>query len=296
MTRPGAVLVTGSSSGIGRATALALVKAGFRVFAGVRRPEDGEALRKAAGEGLVPVQIDVVDPGSIAAAVDQVRGEVGDAGLGGLVNNAGIGLSGPLEFLPLPALRQQFEVNVLGQIAVIQAFLPLLRQARGRIVNLGSIGDRLSIPFGGALCGSKSAFAAINDSLRLELAPFGIHVCLIEPGSIATPAVDKTLGDPEGFFRRVAPEARVRYGELFRGFTRRALERERHGSPPEVVARAVVRVLTAAHPPARTLVGKGARALATLAWLLPPSLLDRVRKRAMGLPSGFGVLAGGSGG
>jgi NAD(P)-dependent dehydrogenase (short-subunit alcohol dehydrogenase family) len=290
MTNRGAVLVTGTSSGIGRATAQALVKAGFRVFAGVRKPEDGEALRREAGEGIVPTRMDLTDPASIAAAVEQVQAQVGSSGLAGVVNNAGIGLSGPLELLPLRALRQQFEVNVLGQVAVIQAFLPLLRLGRGRIVNIGSIGDRLSIPFGGALCGSKSAFAAMTDSLRLELAPFGIRVCLIEPGAIATPAVDKTLGDPDAVFREAGAEAAQRYRAVFHRFTERAQARERSGSPPEVVAQAVLHALTARRPPARTLVGKGSRVLATLAWLLPPVLLDRVRGRALGLP-GFGALA-----
>lgn len=294
MADRGAVLVTGTSSGIGRATAFALVSAGYRVFAGVRRREDGEALQQAAGAALTPVRIDVVDEDSIRTAAAEVDRSTGGGGLAGIVNNAGIGLTGPLEFIAVEALRHQFEVNVLGQIAVTQAFLPQIHKAHGRIVNIGSVGDRLSMPFGSALCGSKSAFAAMSDSLRLELAPFGIRVCLIEPGSIATPAVDKTLGDPDGFFRRAPPEAASRYGELFHRFTRRAIERERHGSPPEVVAQAVVRVLTSRNPPPRLLVGKDARVLATLAWLLPPRVLDAVRKRVFGLPSGFGALESGA--
>ena len=160
MSECGAVLVTGTSSGIGRATARVLVEAGFRVFASVRKPEDGAALQRELGERLRPVRMDVIDPGSIQSAVTEIEREVGEAGLAGLVNNAGIGLSGPLELLPLDELRKQFEVNVLGQIAVTQLFLPLLRRRRGRIVNIGSVGDRLSIPFGSALCGSKSAFAS----------------------------------------------------------------------------------------------------------------------------------------
>ena len=295
MSECGAVLVTGTSSGIGRATARVLVEAGFRVFASVRKPEDGAALQRELGERLRPVRMDVIDPGSIQSAVTEIEREVGEAGLAGLVNNAGIGLSGPLELLPLDELRKQFEVNVLGQIAVTQAALPLLRRRRGRIVNIGSVGDRLSIPFGSALCGSKSAFAAMSDSLRLELAPFGIHVCLIEPGAIATPAVDKTLGDPERPFRDVSPEAASRYRTLFHGFTEGAIARERRGSPPEVVAHAVLEALTARRPRAKTLVGKDSRMLATLAWLLPTPMLDRVRQRVLGFPSSFGALADGQG-
>jgi NAD(P)-dependent dehydrogenase (short-subunit alcohol dehydrogenase family) len=284
------VLVTGASSGIGHAIALTLDRHGFQVFASVRRSEDGDALRRVASERLMPVALDVTDPQSIARAVAAVDAAVGPAGLQGLVNNAGIGIPGPVEYLPLADLRLQFEVNVFGQIAVIQACLPLLRRAQGRIVNLGSVGDRITIPFGGALTASKSAFASLTDALRLELHPWGLHVCLIEPGSIVTPAIDKVLGDSERIVRRLSPEGAQRYADMFRTFTRRAIARERQGSSPQVVADIVVAALTAARPRTRYPVGKDARLLTVLPRLLPDRVLDQMRLRLFGMPATFGAL------
>jgi NAD(P)-dependent dehydrogenase (short-subunit alcohol dehydrogenase family) len=292
MTTPDsrAVVVTGTSSGIGRACALLLIRNGFTVFAGVRKAADGDSLRKEAGERLVPLQIDVTDHEGVAAAARLTAITLRERGqsLYALVNNAGIGVSAPLEFQPLDDIRRSFEVNVLGQIAVTQAFLPLLRETRGRIVNICSIGDRIAIPFGGTLNGSKSAFAMMSESLRLELRPWGMHVVIIDPGAITTPAVDKTLGDPEGMLRRMSPDAERLYGQFFRGFIERAGARERNGSPPDVVAEAVLSALRDAHPHRRYIVGKGARVLATLPKILPAPLLDRVRMKIFGMPTRFG--------
>ncbi|HEY2747162.1 MAG TPA: SDR family NAD(P)-dependent oxidoreductase, partial [Polyangia bacterium] len=223
------VVVTGASSGIGRASAERLVRAGFVVFAGVRKPLDAERLRRENGDRIFPLELDVTDGDEIAAAVAVVRARVGGLGLHGLVNNAGIGLTGPLEYMALDELRRQFEVNVFGQIAVTQAFLPLLHAARGRIVNMGSVGGHIAIPFGGALSASKSAFGLLSDALRLELHSSGIAVSIIEPGAIATPAVDKTLGDPDAAVRALPPQGAAQYGEMLREFMRRGAERERHG-------------------------------------------------------------------
>src|SRR5439155_3574156 len=140
------IVITGASTGIGRACALRLDRMGFRVFAGVRKTEDGEALKQQASERLTPVVIDVTDVASIARAAEMVAAEVGEAGLAGLVNDAGIAVAGPLEFIPIEELRKQLEVNVIGQIAVTQVFLPLLRKGHGRIVNMGSISGRLAVP------------------------------------------------------------------------------------------------------------------------------------------------------
>jgi NAD(P)-dependent dehydrogenase (short-subunit alcohol dehydrogenase family) len=293
-----AVVVTGTSSGIGRACALRLTHEGFTVFASVRKPSDATALRAEAGERLLPLQLDVTDHTSVAAAAREAaeqmrtRGEV----LAGLVNNAGIGLFGPLEYLPLEDIRRILEVNVLGQIAVTQAFLPLLRTGHGRIVNIGSVGDRIAIPFGGALNGTKSAFASMSDTLRMELRPWGIHVVIIEPGSIATAAVDKTLGDPEAMLRRMGLEAERHYGRQFRRFVARTVARERRGSPPEVVADAVLRALRDRRPRRRYPVGKDAALLVMLPRLVPDRLLDRLRLRLLGLPTRFGALAAKEGG
>jgi NAD(P)-dependent dehydrogenase (short-subunit alcohol dehydrogenase family) len=288
-----AVVVTGTSSGIGRACALLLARQGFTVFAGVRKPADGEALQKDGGERVIPIQIDVTDHAAVTAAAKTVavtlksRGET----LFALVNNAGIGLAAPLEFQPLADIKQAFEINVVGQIAVTQAFLPLLRESRGRVVNICSVGDRIAIPFGAALNGSKAAFALMSESLRLELRPFGMHVVIIDPGAITTPAVDKTLGDPDVLLARMAPDASRLYGTFFRSFLARAGKRERNGSPPTVVADAVLAAVRDAHPRRRYIVGKGARTLATLPRVLPAPLLDRLRMKIFGMPTRFGDAA-----
>ena len=179
----GGVVVTGASSGIGEATALRLANAGFAVFAGVRREEDAEALRL---RGVRPVRLDVRDAAQVAAAAQEVRGALGPAGLVALVNNAGVVVPGPLEFVPLDKLRGQFEVNVIGQVAVIQAFLPLLRETRGRIVNISSIDGRIATPLLGPYVASKFALEGLSDALRRELRPWGIQITLIEPGAIKT--------------------------------------------------------------------------------------------------------------
>ena len=285
-----AVVVTGTSSGIGRACALLLARQGFTVFAGVRKTSDGDALRKDGGDRVIPVQLDVTDHDAVAAAARTVASAMRSRGesLHALVNNAGIGVSAPLEFQPLADIQKSFEINVVGQIAVTQAFLPLLRETRGRIVNICSVGDRIAIPFGGSLNGSKSAFAMMSESLRLELRPWGMYVVIIDPGAIMTPAVDKTLGDPDGMLRRMSPDAERLYGKYFREFTTRATERERNGSPPEVVATAVLDALCDEHPRRRYVVGKGARTLATLPRVLPAPLLDRLRMKIFGMPTRFG--------
>lgn len=283
-----AVVVTGASSGIGRACALELAQAGFRVFASVRQDKDAAALRQAASEHLSPVKLDVTDEDSIVAAVAAVSQAVGTAGLAGLVNNAGVGVPGPLELIPVDDLRRQFEINVHGQVRVTQAFLPLLRQARGRIINIGSVGGQITIPFGGALCASKYAMEAINDALRMELHPWGIHVVLVAPAGIATPAVDRLLQDGEAAIQRFSAEGRQHYEQSFRSFLTAAVAREKKGSPPEVVARTVLKALTARKPRTRYPVGADAIPLTWLPRLLPTRWLDRIRFKLFGLPRDFG--------
>ena len=286
------VVVTGASSGIGRACALALDNSGFLVFAGVRKAEDAVLLRQAGSPRLTPIILDVTDAASIVLAVTAVTELLGNDSLTGLVNNAGVGLFGPLEYLSLDDMRQQFEINVFGQMAVTQAFLPLLRLAQGRIINMGSVGGRFALPFGGPLCASKSAFASLTESLRLELSPWGIRVCLIEPASIATPAVDKIGLQSEAMLEHLPPQGREHYGALVRGFVKRAMRREQKGSPPEAVAKVVVDALTAKKPKARYAVGADARLILTLTQWLPVPMLDKVRLRLFGMPARFGALAG----
>lgn len=287
------VVITGASSGIGLSSVSRMVQSGWRVFATVRKPQDGDRLRSDFGTSVTPVIMDVSDRVSVTKSAEQVESQLDGFGLDGLVNVAGVGKVAPVEYMTQKALLEIFDINVFGQIAVIQAFLPLLRKARGRIVNISSVGAHIAIPFGSLINASKSALGIFSDTLRLELHPFGVLVSAVEPGAIKTPAVDKTLGDVEGVIRNLPPNGQAQYGEILRGFARRAYEREMNGSSPQVVARAVHHALTATRPRTRYRVGKHATLLAALATLLPDGLLDVIRFRITGRPSGLGVLASG---
>jgi NAD(P)-dependent dehydrogenase (short-subunit alcohol dehydrogenase family) len=269
--------VTGASTGIGRASALRLAGHGHRVFAGVRKESDGVDLVEAAAGQLEPVILDVTDEGSIEAAAKIVGESLGDAGLSGLVNNAGIAVSGPLEYLPIAELRKQLEVNVVGQIAVTQAFLPLIRRGGGRIVNIGSVAGRApSAPLLGPYAASKMAMEALTDSLRTELMRWDIHVSIIEPGAIATPIWDKSGGDFDSLTSGMSEEAIERYGRLIESGRRIAAAQGRKGSPPDKVAAAVEHALTSKRPKARYLIGRDAWARAHVETLLPDKARDRV--------------------
>lgn len=213
----GAVLVTGASSGMGKACALRLDQEGYTVFAGVRKECDAHMLKQVASSRLIPVILDVTDERTIAEAFQLIRETVGPSGLVGLVNNAGVGVTAPIELVPLEELRRQFDINVIGQVAVIQAFLPLIRAAHGRIINISSVGGETTIHFGGPLCASKYALESINDALRMELHPWGIYVALVVPGSIHTPAVDKLVQDSEAMlntFPQKGPGAMLQHTVL----------------------------------------------------------------------------------
>jgi NAD(P)-dependent dehydrogenase (short-subunit alcohol dehydrogenase family) len=233
---------------------------------------------------LVPVLIDVTDHGTIAAARADVERTAGVDGLDGLVNNAGVAVAAPLEYVPIDELRRQFEVNVTGQIAVTQAFLPLLRQARGRVVFMGSIGGRMSVPFLAPYCASKFALEAIADSMRVELQPWGIHVALIEPGSIATPIWDKSGTAADAIREKLPLSAMEHYGEAIAAMRHAAAETGRRGIPADAVARAVEHALTAERPRTRYLVGRDARIRGVLAAFIPDRIRDRLVTAAMKLP------------
>jgi NAD(P)-dependent dehydrogenase (short-subunit alcohol dehydrogenase family) len=283
-TRPH-VLVTGASSGIGRSSALHLAARGQHVYAGVRTPADGTSLTRSTAGEITPLLLDVTDGTQLAAAADTVTSHVANDGLDGLVNNAGIGVFGPLELMPLEQIRRLLEVNITGQLAVTQAFLPLLRQARGRIVMIGSIGTRFTPPFVGPLAMSKSAIATMDEALRQELAPWGIRVVLIEPASIRTAAVAKLHSDAAEVMSQATPAQRALYQDAFRQLVDAFALQHRHGSPPEAAAQAVARALAAPRPRARYLVGKHARQMAFLAAAFPAPVLDRLRRKRAHQPA-----------
>jgi NAD(P)-dependent dehydrogenase (short-subunit alcohol dehydrogenase family) len=271
----GTVLVTGASTGIGEATAVHLEGLGFDAVAAVRREDDAQRLRR---QGLRAIKLDVTDPGSIASA----RKELGDAPLAGLVNNAGIAVAGPVEFLPLDHLRLQLEVNLVGQVAVTQAFLPALRQARGRIVFTSSIGGRVALPLVSPYSASKFALEAIADSLRRELHGQGVQVILIEPGGVRTPIWRKGNEVADELLERMPPEAEQLYGKLIAGLRRETRKIEQKtGIEPGAVAEVIGRAMTARRPRTRYLVGTDAKIRAPLAKVLPDRAMDSLIVRSL---------------
>jgi NAD(P)-dependent dehydrogenase (short-subunit alcohol dehydrogenase family) len=274
----GAVVITGASTGIGRACALELDSRGFHVFAGVRQEAAARDLRDER-PSLDPISIDVTDAESIAAARERVTEAVGAKGLAGLVNNAGIAVPGPLEHLPIDEFRRQMEVNLVGQVAVTQAFLPLLRTATGRIVNIGSIGGRVALPLLGPYAASKHAIEGLSDSLRRELRPWGIQVSIVRPGPIATEIWDRGSTTADELLERT-PEAAVHYGPAIERARAFAAQRTREAVPPSAVAEVVAHALTADKPRTRYLVGPQARLLASLRAILPDRWFDALLERA----------------
>jgi NAD(P)-dependent dehydrogenase (short-subunit alcohol dehydrogenase family) len=283
MADKGAVVITGASTGIGEACALHLDKLGYRVFAGIRKSADGESLRRRASERLVPLRLDVSDETEVALAAGNVMEALSGGGLAGLINNAGIVVAGMMEFLPLDSLRRQLEVNVVGQIAVTQAFLPSLRKARGRIVNISSVSGLISTPFTGAYCASKFALEALTDALRMELLPWKMHVSTIEPGFIQTPIVSKSVAAARQLREQFPAEALQLYGRAMKAVTI-ATEREAaKGSSTEVVTKAVVHALTARRPRTRYVVGPQSGLQIGLFRALPDRWRDSLILQKLGL-------------
>lgn len=246
------VLITGASTGIGAAAAERMKAAGWVVFAAARKDEDLERLR---GDGFEALKLDVMDPDSIAAA----RASLDERGLHGLVNNAGVAVSAPIEFVPLDELRQQLEVNLVGQVAVIQAFMPNLREAKGRIVNVSSIGGRMALPLVGPYAASKFGLEAVSDSLRRELKPWGMHVSVIEPGAVKTPIWEKGVETANRIEEAMGERGRKLYGKLADRMREETAKVSERGVEPDEVAKAIERALTAPKPKLRYVVGKDAK-------------------------------------
>jgi NAD(P)-dependent dehydrogenase (short-subunit alcohol dehydrogenase family) len=275
------ILITGSSTGIGQASALHLDRLGHQVYAGVRRESDGEQLRSKASDRLSPVIIDVTDQATIDAAAKRVESEVGR--LDGLVNNAGVGRGGPIEFIELEEWRDQFEVNVFGQVAVTKTMLPLIRKSEGgRIVFIGSIGGRVSTQSLGPYNASKHAIEAIGDSLRQELYPWGIEVAIVEPGAIRTPMWAKANDTVERLEREYPSDARQLYSSHIEGAKKALAFQEKNAVPAEKVAKAVEHALLSSRPRTRYLVGRDAHLMAVMRSVLPDRALDAMVRRISG--------------
>jgi NAD(P)-dependent dehydrogenase (short-subunit alcohol dehydrogenase family) len=280
MSESRSVLVTGASTGIGEACARHLDTAGFRVFGGVRKAKDAARLRE--GSAITPVTLDVTDAASIRRAAREVDKALQGQPLHGLVNNAGIAVAAPLEYVPIEDLRLQFEVNVIGVVAVTQALLPALRRGAGRIVVIGSVAGRMSNAMLGPYAASKFAVEALCDAWRAELAPWSIEVSLVEPGEVATPIWDKGLEAADRLVTRMPPEALQRYGAVVDAVRRAAEKAAKNGASPASVADVVHDALTATQPQTRYLVGRDAKVRAWVA-LLPDRWRDNLVRRALGL-------------
>jgi NAD(P)-dependent dehydrogenase (short-subunit alcohol dehydrogenase family) len=268
------ILISGASTGIGRASAVHLARTGHSVWAGVRTQKSFDEMTKLNVQNLKPIFLDVCDEKSIAACVSQVTKEAGV--LHGLVNNAGIAVGGPVEGVTMEEWRYQFEVNVFGQIRVTQLCLPLLRQTKGRIVNTSSIAGRLASPFMGPYSASKFAFEAVSDSLRREVRRQGIYVSVVEPGPIDTPIWEKSLETSKKSVSKYPAEIQEVYGRSMVRFQERVATAEKRSSPVKVVVRAIEHALTARRPRTRYPVGRGIKLMALLANTMPDKVLDQL--------------------
>jgi NAD(P)-dependent dehydrogenase (short-subunit alcohol dehydrogenase family) len=275
------IVVTGASTGIGAACARYLDEKGFHVFGSVRKQADADRIAALGSSRLEPLFLDVTEADSIEKAEQAVESRLEGAGLAGLVNNAGISLDVPLECVDIGALRHQLEVNSIAPVAVTQAFLPLLRRARGRVVNVSSVNGRVASAFSGPYCMSKFALEAFTDCLRQELADWGMHVASVEPGAIETAMWDKAR--QADWSAQTSKQDLDLYGEAYRAY-RAFEERNAAGAVPcDAVSQAIFHALTAKRPRTRYLVGRDARLYARLAHIFPDRFVDWVTRKVMGL-------------
>ena len=263
------VVVTGASSGIGEAAALRLAEAGFIVFAGFRSETDGQRMA-ALHSNIRPARLDVTDRESVEAASSKVLAS--GVNLRGLVNNAGIAVGGPVEFLPIDQWRRLFDVNVFGAVMTTQAFLPQLRAHGGRIIFIGSVSGRLAAPFLAPYSASKFALRAITDALRIEVAPAGVFVSIIEPGSVRTPIWNKGLQSQQQLVQLLGPQGVALYGDALENLLHATELQERVGMHVDRVTQVIVHALTARRPKTHYLVGSR---LASAASHLPATIRDR---------------------
>ncbi len=279
----GSILVTGASTGIGEACALHFDRLGWQVFAGVRRDQDGDRLKAQAVGRFHPVNIDVTDRASVEQGAKEIETALDGRGLTAVVNNAGVAVGGPVEYVPLDEWRRQLEVNVIGQLSVTQAVLPLIRRsgAQGRIVFMGSIGGRMSSPLIAPYNASKHAIEAIAESMRHELASAGIRVVVVEPGAVRTPIWDKGQASADDIEAALPAEAVERYGAAIADLRKAMTFQARTGVQPDVVAHVVEKAVTSSRPAARYLVGRDAKLMASIARFLPDRARDAVSRRLL---------------
>jgi NAD(P)-dependent dehydrogenase (short-subunit alcohol dehydrogenase family) len=277
------VVITGVSTGIGHASTKVLIDRGFRVFGSVRRQEDADRVQKEFGEAFVPLLFDVTDEAAVQLAADKVGRDLGASTLGGLVNNAGIEVTGPLAHLPVEQFRQQLEVNLVGPLIVTKAFLPLLgsdvaRKGKpGRIVNISSTSGKIAGPFTGAYSASKFGLEGFSDSLRRELILFGIDVIVIRPGAVVTPIWQKAEAGVTERFRGTP------FVNALETFERYSGDEATKGLAPEVIGEAVWRALTSRRPKVRTAIVPQRFKNWTIPQLIPMRILDKLVAQFFGI-------------
>lgn len=275
------VVLTGCGKGIGKATALYLDQKGYTVWAGVRNPAHADDLKAAASDRLHPLLIDVTRPDHIAAAAETVRAAVGEAGLFALINNAAVMIPSPLEVLDLDILHRQMAVIVEGPILMMQAFIPLLRQAQGTIINMGSIAGRIALPVYGPYHIAKFALEGMSDTMRQELRPDGVRVVVIEPGAIDTPIWDTVNDHARTIYAHVDPQQLARYQPMIDKINKTNSAAVSRALPPEAVAKLIARIITTRNPRARYTIGMDGVLVSRVVWMLPASWRDWVANKLL---------------
>jgi NAD(P)-dependent dehydrogenase (short-subunit alcohol dehydrogenase family) len=271
----GIVVVTGASTGIGAATARELARLGFHVLAGVRRDRDADALR---APGIEPVIIDITNPDHVQALATRLHRD--QRPLRALVNNAGVGVNVPVEAFTIDEWRDLFDVNLFGHVAVTQALLPALLRSKGRVVNISSVGGKVAMATYGPYAATKFALEAVSDSLRRELAPFGVAVVVVEPGAVLTDMLGRAGTASQERTSAMTPEQQRRYGGLVHAIAAQAASSARSGLPAEAAAKVIAKAIGARTPRTRYTVGREA-ALLRLVRILPDRALDHILDAAL---------------
>lgn len=287
------IVVTGASTGIGAATAKELARNGFHVLAGVRRAADADALR---ADGIEPHILDITVESDVTAMADRVANDPLHRPLRALINNAGIAINAPVETLPIPQWRKQFEVNLFGHIAMTQALLPALLGSKGTVVNISSVGGKVVLPTYGAYAGSKFALEAVSDALRREVGGLGVKVVVVEPGAVRTEMAERGIATAEALMADMTPAQLKRYDTLAAAVTAQARSFGEDGVPAEHAAKVIVKAATASRPRTRYTIGRDAAILTRVSRLVSDRVLDRIvrlslRSFAKGSEFGEGRIA-----
>jgi NAD(P)-dependent dehydrogenase (short-subunit alcohol dehydrogenase family) len=272
------IVVTGASTGMGAASARELARRGFHVLAGVRRDVDADALR---GNGIEPHILDITVEADVAAIAERVEHDPQRRALRALINNAGVAINAPVEALPIAQWRRQFEVNVFGQVAMIQALMPSLLRSSGTVVNISSVGGKVALPTYPAYAGSKFALEALSDSLRREVGRLGVKVVVIEPGAVKTAMAERGVATADRLKDDMTADQLSRYGSLIDAMSEMARSFDKDGVSSEHAANVIAKAATASRPRTRYTIGRDAAMLARLSRVLPDRVLDRVVRRVL---------------